>query len=135
MVVYILFYYLPVHGQDDLTNIQLPGSMISSDQDKWIVVDHTIDMVSLPSDIKLISVASLDGYSHKTFMVDQEGEAISSGYMPSSYFRPNNNFIILTGKPHIRRDSFNPYGADDLPSLIFFGTVNNFLGRIKINRR
>lgn len=134
-VALILLFSFSVYGQDDLPRIQTPSLMNFEVQEDLHFVEPSEDFLNFPTNVKLMALASSDGYFHKTYAVDPEGEALSSGYMPSPYFKPNNNFIVITGKQQIHRDSFNPYGADDLPSLIFFGTVNNFISRLRINRR
>jgi hypothetical protein len=86
-------------------------------------------------DLKLISVNTANPYFQRSYMINKEGETISSGFMPSSYFLPNDNFIVLSGKNTTNRDSFNPYGSPDLPSAIFFGTLNSFISRWKKSKR
>ncbi len=85
-------------------------------------------------DSKLIKVNTYDPYFQRTYLITKQGETLSSGYMPSSYFVPNDNFIVISGK-YTNKDSFNPYGASDFASALFFGTFNNFISKLKINRR
>ena len=134
-VAFIIFFSFSVYGQDGMARIQAPFMMNFDMQKNLTFVEPTEEFLNFPANVNLLAVASSDGYFHKTYTVNPEGESVSSGYMPAPYFRPNNNFIVITGKQHIPRDSFNPYGADDLPSLIFFGTVNNFISRLRINRK
>jgi hypothetical protein len=134
-IVLILFFSFPVLGQYHFSSIQVPSIVNNDMNQNFSFIGSTTELVNFPKDVKLMAIASADGYFHRTYLIDQENESISSGFMPSPYFRPNNNLIVITGKRSMPRDSFNPYGADDLPSFIFFGTVNNFISRIKINRR
>ncbi len=85
-------------------------------------------------DSSLIQVNTYDAYFQRAYLINKQGATISSGYMPSSYFKPNDNIIVISGK-YTNKDSFNPYGARDLPSALFFGTFNNFLSKLKINKR
>lgn len=134
-IILVLFFSFPVLGQYELSSIHVPSIVNNEMSQNFDFIGSTTELVNFPKDVKLMAVASADGYFHRTYVIDQKNESISSGFMPSPYFRPNNNLIVITGKRSTPRDSFNPYGADDLPSFIFFGTVNNFISRIKINRR
>lgn len=86
-------------------------------------------------DLTLISVNTTNPYFQRSYLINKEGETISSGFMPGSYFSPNDNVIVLSGKNTINRDSFNPYGSSDLPSAIFLGTLNSFISRWKKSKR
>jgi hypothetical protein len=86
-------------------------------------------------DSKLIVVNTSDPYFQRTYLVDKDGETISSGFMSSTYFSPNDNSIVISGGLSHNRDSFNPYGASDLKSALILGTVNNFIQKLKINKR
>ena len=83
---------------------------------------------------KLISVRTANPYFHKTYLINKNGETISSGFMPSVYFRPNDNLIVISGF-NDKKDSFNPYGAYDMASVVLFSTLNSFISKLKINRR
>ena len=83
---------------------------------------------------KLISVPTANPYFHKTYLINKNGETISSGFMPSVYFRPNDNLIVISGFPD-KKNSFNPYGAYDMASMVLFSTFNSFISKLKINRR
>jgi len=93
------------------------------------------DYLDFSEGVKLISVSTSDVYFHKTYLVNQKGETISSGYMHSSYFLPNDNLIVISGHTNRIKDSFNPYGANDMTSMIVLATFNNFISRLKLNRR
>ncbi len=93
------------------------------------------DFLSFTKDLKLVSISTVDSEFHRTYMINKDGETVSSGFMSSSYFLPNNNFIVITGKNTKNKDSFNPYGAYDMASAIIFGTFNNFISRIKKIKR
>lgn len=84
---------------------------------------------------KLISVRTSDAYFHKSYMINKDGETLSSGFMSSAYFQPNNNIVVVSALPTRYRDSFNPYGAYDMMSMIVLSTFNNFISRLKINQR
>lgn len=93
------------------------------------------DFLSFTKDLKLISISTVDSEFQRTYMINKDGETVSSGFMSSSYFLPNDNFIVISGKNTKNKDSFNPYGAYDMTSAIIFGTFNNFISRIKIIKR
>lgn len=93
------------------------------------------NLLKWPQNGKLYSVALSDGYFHRTYVVDKNGETISSGFMPSMYFRANSNPIVFAGQKYMKRDSFNPYGAGDLAEMLFFGTVNNFITKLRFKKR
>jgi hypothetical protein len=86
-------------------------------------------------DSKLVVVNTSDSYFQHTYLVSKEGETISSGFMTSSYFTPNDNFIVISGNQLQNRDSFNPYEATNLKSALILGTINNFIHKLKINKR
>jgi len=84
---------------------------------------------------KLISVRTTNTHFHKSYLINKNGETLSSGFMPSAYFSPNDNLIVISGQNTKQQDSFNPYGAYDMTSMIILSTFNGFISRIKINRR
>ena len=86
-------------------------------------------------DAKIVSVSSNNQFFHKSYLVSKDGKALSSGFMSSSNFIPNDNLIVVSGQNTMQRDSFNPYGAYDMTSMIVLSTFNTFLSRIKIKRR
>jgi hypothetical protein len=93
------------------------------------------DLLNISNGAKLISISTSDIYFHKTYLINKEGESLSSGYMQSPYFLPNDNLIVISGHTNRRKDSFNPYGAYDMVSMVVLGTFNKFLSRIKRNKR
>ena len=95
----------------------------------------TTDFMDFTRDAKLIAVNTYYSNFQRTYMINKDGETISSGFMPSSYFLPNDNFIVISGKNTRSQDSFNPYGASDMTSAIIFGTFNNIISKLKISRR
>jgi len=117
--------------------IKNPGIMVMSPPDytQSQINDHAISFLKSQDVLAFVAVVTPDTYFHKTFLLNDEGKSISTSYMPSSYYRPNNNTIIITGMSKKSRDSFNPYGATDLTSVVFLSTVNSFLSKIRISRR
>ena len=93
------------------------------------------DFMDYTKGTKLIAVNSYDSNFKRTYLIDKNGETISSGYMPSAYYLPNDNFIVISGKNTMNQDSFNPYGANNMASAILLGTFNNFISRLKKNKR
>ena len=93
------------------------------------------DFLNYIKEVKLQSVNTYDSNFQRAYIINKDGETISSGFMPSSYFLPNDNFFVISGKSTITKDSFNPYGATTMASAIIFGTFNNFISKLKINRR
>jgi len=93
------------------------------------------DFLYISEGTKLITLCTSDIYFHKSYLVNKKGETLSAGYMPSSYFLPNDNPIVISGFANRVKDSFNPYGANDMPSMIVLATFNNFISRIKWNRK
>ncbi len=94
-----------------------------------------LDFSKITEGAKVISIGTSNSFFHKTYLINKEGHAISSGFMPSIYFQPNNNKVVISGFSNRYRDSFNPYGAYDMTSMIILTTFNSFISRIKINRR
>ncbi|MCK5103024.1 MAG: hypothetical protein KAR17_09420 [Cyclobacteriaceae bacterium] len=93
------------------------------------------DFMDYTKGSKLLAVNTYDSNFQRAYLINKDGETISSGYMPSTHFLPNANFIVISGKSTNNKDSFNPYGATDVASAIVFGTFNNFISRLKKNRR
>ena len=85
--------------------------------------------------VKLISVNTSNVYFQKSYLIDKNGNTMSAGFMPTSYFLPNDNFLVISGQNNQNRDSFNPYGASDISSLIISSTFNAFISRLKNKRR
>ncbi|MCK5207313.1 MAG: hypothetical protein KAQ79_04810 [Cyclobacteriaceae bacterium] len=93
------------------------------------------DFMDYTKGSKLLAVNTYDSNFQRAYLINKDGETISSGYMPSTYFLPNDNFIVISGKNTKNKDSFNPYGATDVAFAIVFGTINNFISRLKKNRQ
>ena len=93
------------------------------------------DFMDYTKGSKILAVNTYDSNFQRTYLINKDGETISSGFMPSSYFMPNDNFIVIAGKYAVNQDSFNPYGANNMASAIILGTFNNFISRLKKNKR
>ncbi len=136
VALFVLFISSIAYAQDAITGIKAPALSFEKTYigDPLFLNAHNVEL-NIPSKVNLLAVAASDGFFHRTYALDTEGETISSGFMPSPYYMPNNNLLIITGKQYRRRDSLNPYGADDLAEWIFLGTVNNFISRLRLGRR
>ena len=84
---------------------------------------------------KLLVVNTYDSNFQRTYLINKDGETISTGYMPSTYFLPSDNFLMISGKSTRNKNSLNPYGAADLASAIIIGTFNSFISKLKKKRR
>jgi len=93
------------------------------------------DFMDYTKGSKLIAINTNDSNFQRIYLINKDGETISSGFMPSSYFVPNDNFIVISGKYAVNQNSFNPFGANNMASAIILGTFNNFISRLKINKR
>jgi hypothetical protein len=91
--------------------------------------------INIQHDVRLISVNNPDGTFHRTFMVDNDGQTYSSGFMPATYFMPNNNLFVVSGKRYMKKDSYNPYGANDMTSVVVLSTINSLITMLKIKGR
>ncbi len=100
-------------------------------------IDNSFNLhdLNLPEKVNIIYLNSPDGYFQRSWMLDGKSEVVSTGFMPAVFFIPNRNFLVVSGKNIKGRDSFNPYGADDMPTALFFGAFNNFLSRFRWNKR
>jgi len=132
---FLLFCAIDLAAQDDGASIfsindPIPTLFYSNDH-----VMPNMDFLELERDLKLIAVNTSNPYFQRSYMIDKNGETISSGFMPSAYFLPNDNFIVISGANNWNQDSYNPYGSTDLSSMILFGTVNTVLSKFKFKRR
>ena len=89
------------------------------------------DIVQKPVHVSIYLLR--DSFQKKTLM--DEIVLKNSDWIGRSYFLPNDNFIVISGKNTRSKDSFNPYGASDMTSAIIFGTFNNIISKLKIRRR
>jgi len=137
---YLLLLVL-VLGLNKLLAQQSTDELFSSD---FIEGQHFLEMHSSSPNpefldfnegAKLITISTGDIYFYKSYLVNKRGETLSAGYMPSSYFLPNDNPIVISGYTNRVKDSFNPYGANDMASMIVLATFNNFISLIKWNRK
>ncbi len=137
IIIFHLLLVFPLIGLAQAPDFQF--FQISSKPDQFLLSDAQ----QLPAqlnfhfspEVKLISVAGADGSFLRSFHVSEHGEVISSGFMPNSYFLPNNNLFVIMGDHRVVRDSFNPYGARDMGTMLLFGTLNNFISRLRIGGR
>jgi len=93
------------------------------------------DFLDFAWEVKIVSVSTFNSNFQRSYMVNKDGKTISSGFMPSGYFSPNDNLIVISGENSKAKDSLNPYGASDMASAIIFATFNNFISKWKNNRR
>lgn len=131
MFIFIIGQGLAQESIEVVPVIQLKGSQYS-----MINFNTTnFDLAKITTGSKLISVGSNDVIFNRTYLVNKDGESLSNGFGPAPYFRPNDNLVVVTGSNYNKRDSFNPYGADDVASVIILSTVNTFISRIKSGKR
>ena len=129
----VIFFLLFVHysfAQEDVSRSLSP-------QNYLYLSAHQPDLTFLDDlrDSKIVSVRTNNKFFNKSYLINKNGEALSSSYMSSSNFLANDNLIVVSGQNSRQRDSFNPYGANDMTSMIVLSTFNTFLSKIKIKRR
>lgn len=124
-----------VEAQNNLLSTKSVYHTISSVEYLYDSQAPTKGYLDFTKDLKLISVNTTNPYFQRSYMINKEGETISSGFMPSSYFLPNDNLIVFSGTNTMNSDSFNPYGSSSLGSAILFGTFNSFISRWKKSKR
>ena len=134
-LVLLLFSGVAIFAQSEIT-------IVSSAQPKFVIDNPIIQsraidfqMLSWPKQSHLVSISDEAGQLQRTFALNEDSKTISSGFMPVSYFRPNDNLIVINAVGYRNRDSLNPYGAKDMPSAILLGTINNFVSKLKIGGR
>ena len=130
---FVLIFLLIVNyafSQDDITR------GISSKNFMYLST-HQPDLAFLRdlNDTKIVSIRTSNKFFNKSYLISKNGDALSSGFMSTSNFLPNDNLIVVSGQNTSQRDSFNPYGAYDMTSMIILSTFNTFISRIKIKRR
>ena len=84
---------------------------------------------------KTFTVASSGQAFSKIYLLNAKGEVLSSDFIPSNFFSPNDNFLVVTGGSQLLRDSFNPYGAIDIGQALFVGAINRFISEIKNSKQ
>ena len=130
LIILLLFVTSCVFAQATTTeNVNVQNFMYLSSHQPDLAI-----LQDLP-DSKIVSVRTTNEFFNKSYLINKKGEALSNSYMSSSNFMPNDNLIVVSGQNIEQRDSFNPYGAYDMTSMIVLSTFNTFLSRIKINRR
>lgn len=134
-VLIFLLISLSMSAQERLTGILPATSLAYNAINTNLDIQPDKDLLTFSHDLKLISVNNSDGTFQRTYMVDMDGETVSSGFMPVTYFMPNHNLIVVTGKRYMKKDSFNPYGASDLSSMLVLTTINSFITKLKIKGR
>lgn len=113
----------------------LPDPNIGSSFKSQVYESPYLSFLNNNQGVKLVSVKTSNVYFHKSYLIDKNGNTLSAGFMPTSYFLPNDHLLVIGGLNNQNRDSFNPYGAYDISSLIISSTFNAFISKIKINRR
>jgi len=113
----------------------LPSTLVSGEVYSPAKYSFNFDLSKITDGAKLIMVRTNNISFHKTYFINKNGEALSHGFRPATMFSPNDNLIVVGGQNTQHRDSFNPYGANDMTSMIILSTVNNFISRIKIGKR
>lgn len=111
--------------------IQITSPAINNDID----IAENLAIPEITDGTKLYSFSTGGGYFYRSYLVDKESKSVSDGFMPQSYFMPNDNFLVITAQGNMIKDSFNPYGAYDMPSMLILGTMNNFISKFSRNRR
>ncbi len=126
-ICFLLFLSTYSFAQDDLvlkiSPIKTPIDFRSTNE----MISPNLDFFGMNSHLKLIAVNTSNPYFQRTYMVDSHGQTVSSGFMPSAYFLPNNNFIVINGSINQGQDSYNPYGSTDFSSMIFLGAINSII--------
>lgn len=87
------------------------------------------------NDTKVYAVRTPNAFFNKSYLIGKNGEVFSNSFMATSNFVANDNLIVFSGQNPSLRDSFNPYGAYDMTSMIILSTFNTFISKIKIRRR
>ena len=137
MKYFLCLIFIAISGQAYSQVISYPASFISDAVERNSPRKFTTQKLDIMPDMeatKLISVRTTNSHFHRTYLINKEGLSISSGFMPASYFMPTDNLIVISGM-HEKKDSFNPYGAYDMTSMVLFSTFNSFISKLKINRR
>ena len=132
---FMFILFAQVEAQNNLLSTKSVYHTINSVEYLYDSQAPTKGYLDFTKDLKLISVNTTNPYFQKSYMINKEGETISSGFMPSSYFLPNDNLIVFSGTNTMNSDSFNPYGSSNLGSAILFGTFNSFISRWKKSKR
>ena len=133
--LFLLILAMQSMAQDEFLKTELTIYSIHGFSSTNNFLNSKKDFMEYTKGSKIIAVNTYDSNFQRTYLINKDGETISSGFMPSSYFIPNDNFIVISGKYAVNQDSFNPYGANNMASAIILGTFNNFISRLKKNKR
>ena len=132
---FLLIFCNEVIAQRRLAKIYIPSQQHLQHTENSMRLRSSFISLNLPTNLKLYSVATVSGVFHKTYLVNSEGETVSDGFMPSSYFRSNDNLFVLARQPNYLNDSLNPYGAIDIPTMLFLAALNKYVGKLRIKRK
>lgn len=137
---YLTFFFLLVLfsqalAQDNLLITESDNSSFNLFAPSNQLLTPDIDFLNFTKGSKLLAVNTYDSNFQRTYLINKDGETISSGYMPSTYFLPNDNFLVISSKNINNKSSFNPYGAGDFASAIIIGVFNNFISKLKKKKR
>ena len=135
--LFLIFFCLVVNQSfaQNSTMRDLPRTNSGSSFNSKVYESPYLSFLNNNQGAKLVSVNTSNIYFQKSYLIDNNGNTLSTGFMPTSYFSPNDNFLVISGFNNQNRDSFNPYGASDISSLIISSTFNAFISRLKIKRR
>lgn len=132
---FFLFLFGQVGAQNALTKSEFSSYALPGNSSVNSFAGKKMDFSVYTKGSKLVALNTVDANFQRTYLVNESGETISAGFMPSSYFLPNDNFIVISGKNTVRQDSFNPNGASNVAAALILGTFNNFISRLKKNKR
>ncbi len=83
--------------------------------------------------IKLISVRTANPYFKKTYLISNEGQTISSGFMPAVYFNQTHDLNMANSVYNAYLNPYNYNSASPFQSDAFNSFVNTFISQYKLS--
>ena len=92
----------------NFANAQSQTAKELSVQNYMMLSRHQPDLTFLDDlrDSKIISVRTTNEFFNKSYLISKNGDALSTCYLSSSNFVPNDNLIVVSGQNIRQRDSF-----------------------------
>ena len=133
-IIFLVFVQFQAFAQNSLKIMHPSTSIYFYSDSSYSQATPNPEFLKIPKNNQLVTINTFDSNFQNSFLINEKGETISRGHMPSSYYMPNGNPLVISGRTSVK-DSFNPYGASDVISMLFYGSCNTFISFLKKNKK